>query len=299
MTYSIVARDAETGQLGVAIQTCYFAVGAIAPWARAGVGAVATQAHAEPAYGPRCLDLLAAGRRAEEALAEVRRADEQRELRQVGVVDAAGATGTFTGSKCVDYAGHHVGDGYSVQANMMASDRVWPAMAETYEATRGPFATRLLAALGAGEAAGGDARGRMSAAMIIVEPESQAWPWEGRLVDIRVDHADAPLEDLGHLLRTATAYHRSDVGEVALFRGEIDVALAEAAAALAELPDDGNLRLLRIGALLLGGRTDEGVAEVRDLVRARPDWAIVLRSFADKDLFPLPSVPELDELLGR
>src|SRR4051812_1687797 len=169
MTYSIVARDPDTGELGVAVQTCMLAVGAIVPWARAGVGAVATQAFAEAAYGPRCVDALAGGANALDALAAAQAEDTNAVLRQVGVVGADGSAAAVTGDLCVDHAGHIVGDGFTVQANMMTSTDVWPAMADAFVTTRDSLARRLVAALAAGDAAGGDARGRMSAAVLVVE----------------------------------------------------------------------------------------------------------------------------------
>jgi len=176
VTYSIVARDSASGQLGVAVQTAMFAVGSVVPWARAGVGAVATQAITEISYGPRGLDAMASGADAATALAGAMAADPMTALRQVAMVDADGRTAVTTGDLCIDDAGHQQGDGYSVQANMMASPTVWPAMAEAYEATTGALASRLLAALDAGEAAGGDARGRMAAALIVVEADRAADP---------------------------------------------------------------------------------------------------------------------------
>src|SRR5262245_10035099 len=167
MTYSIVARDEVSGELGVAVQTCMFAVGSAVPWARAGVGAVATQAIGEAAYGPRCLEGLATGATAAEALAAARDIDPLAVMRQVGVVGVDGTAAAATGELCIDHAGHVVGDGFAVQANMMSTPEVWPAMAAAFRGSSGPLAHRLLAALVAGEAAGGDARGRMSAALLV------------------------------------------------------------------------------------------------------------------------------------
>jgi len=161
MTYSIVARDATTGELGIAVQTCFFGVGSIVPWARPGVGAVATQAMAEKAYGPRCLDALAGGADAGEALAQAQGVDPMALVRQVAVIGASGAPAVATGQMCFDHAGEAVGDSYSAQANMVASSEVWGAMAQGYEQASGPLARRLLAALDAGAGAGGVARGRM------------------------------------------------------------------------------------------------------------------------------------------
>ena len=207
MTYSIVARDPATGQFGIAVQTGTFGVGRLVPWAIAGVGAVASQAMADPAYGPRCLDAMAAGATAADVLTAARALDPGSAVRQVGVVDAAGGADAFTGEKTIDHAGHRVGDGWTIQANMMANPDVWPAMADAYESASGPFGDRLLATLRAGEAAGGDGRGPMSAAMLIVDGTRQDEPWQGRLIDLRVDHnADDPIEELDRLYRAALAY---------------------------------------------------------------------------------------------
>jgi len=298
MTYSIVARDPDSGQFGVAVQTCWFSVGAIVPWAIAGVGAVATQAMVEVAYGPKCLDKLVAGVDAGRTLDEVRADDEGSALRQVAVVDGAGGVSAFTGASCIDHAGHHVGDGYSVQANMMASPGVWPAMAEAYESGVGSFPERLLGVLRAGERAGGDARGRMSAAMLIVKGERQTHPWEGKVVDVRVDHDGAPLDELGRLLVVADAFERIDRSEEALFGGDPAGALREVETALGRLPGDENARFLRAGALISAGRSDDGVDELRSLIAARPSWSIVIRSFVSKELLPIPDGVDIDELTG-
>jgi uncharacterized Ntn-hydrolase superfamily protein len=297
MTYSIVARDPSTGQLGVAAQSCYFALGAVLPWARAGVGAVATQSMVDPGYGPRCLDLLAGGAVAAGALAQVREADEGREVRQVGVVDASGAVASFTGRMCIDHVGHTEGDGWSAQANMMAGPGVCEAMGDAFTSTSGSLALRLVAALVAAEGAGGDARGQMSAALIVVEGERHAHPWQGVLTDVRVDHHPDPLGELARLARVAEAYHLCDEAEDALVAGDAAAALAGSAAGLALLPGEGNLLLSYIGALIGVGRTEEAAAEVQKLVASRPPWEGVLRALIERGLVPLPDGVTLDLLL--
>jgi uncharacterized Ntn-hydrolase superfamily protein len=214
----------------------------------------------------------------------------------VAVIDGAGGVSAFTGELCIDYAGHHVGPQYSVQANMMASADVWPAMAEAYETGTGSFPERLLGVLRAGERAGGDARGRMSAAMLVVKGEQQDHPWEGRVVDVRVDHHDQPLDELGRLLEVADAFERIDKSEEALFGGDPAGALREVEIALGRLPGDENARFLRAGALIFSGQPDAGLEELRSLIAGRPSWAVVIRSFADKDLLPLPDGVDLDAL---
>jgi uncharacterized Ntn-hydrolase superfamily protein len=297
MTFSIVARDEATGEMGVAVATCMFAVGSIAPWARAGVGAVATQSIADPAYGPRCLDLMAAGASAPEALVGVRAGDAGALLRQVGVVDTAGRVSSFTGALCIDHAGHHEGSGYAVQANMMASDRVWPAMADAYEAGSGRLPERLLAALRAGQRAGGDARGQMSAALLIVDREPQPDPWAGVTIDIRVDRAAAPLEELARLLDAAIAYRGYQDAVDALMGGRPDESIELLEAPMQRLPGEGNFVFVLSGALAAAGRTDGAIEEMRRLLAGNPAWAVLARSFAAKGLLRLPEGADLDELM--
>jgi uncharacterized Ntn-hydrolase superfamily protein len=175
-TYSIVARDAETGEMGVAVQSHWFSVGSIVTWAEAGVGAIATQSFVDPAYGPRGLELMKSGLSADQALKALLLVDGGRDVRQVAFIDSSGQVAAHTGAKCIESAGHHVGDGYSVQANMMLNDEVVPAMAKAYESARGDLANRLMAALTAAQSVGGDIRGRQSAAMLIVKAESHRPP---------------------------------------------------------------------------------------------------------------------------
>jgi len=298
VTYSIVARDAATGELGVAAQSCYFALGAVLPWARAGVGAVATQSMVDPAYGPRCLDLLAAGVDPAGALEQVRQADRGRDVRQVGLVGAEGAVASFTGSSCIDVVGHAEGDGYSAQANMMAGPGVCEAMAAAFEATSGALAPRLVAALVAAESRGGDARGQMSAALIVVEGGRRPLPWEGVVVNVRVDHHPDPLTELARLVSVAQAYRLCDAAEEAIVRGDMEGALARSTAGLALLPGEGNLLLSHIAALAATGRVAEAGAEARHLVAERPAWAGVLQSLVARQLLPLPDGVTVDELLA-
>ena len=192
MTYSIVARDSETGELGVAVQTHQPSVGALCPFAEAGIGAVATQSIVEPRYGPRGLDAMRAGETPTDALARLTAADDDRALRQVAFVDAQGRVVAHTGDRCIAHAGHVTGDGFSCQANMMRDPGVPDAMAAAFTASSGPLAQRLLAALDAAQVAGGDIRGMQSAALIVVA--------EGRRLDRRVDDHPTPLVELRRLV---------------------------------------------------------------------------------------------------
>jgi uncharacterized Ntn-hydrolase superfamily protein len=208
VTYSFVARDPETGQLGVAVQTRAFGVGRAVPWAEAGVAAIATQSFTDMAYGVLGLELLRAGKAPADALAGLVAADPDRDFRQVGFVDAEGRSAAHTGAACIAEAGHVTGDGWTAQANMMRSAAVWPAMAEAYAAASGTLAQRLLAALDAAEDAGGDFRGRQAAAILVVEGERGDRPWEQRVSDVRVDDHAEPVAELHRLLAKEEAYQR-------------------------------------------------------------------------------------------
>jgi uncharacterized Ntn-hydrolase superfamily protein len=299
MTYSIVARDPDTGALGVAVQTCMFAVGAIVPWARAGVGAVATQAFTERLYGPRCLAAMADGKTAEEALAAARELDPGAAIRQVGVVDAHGTVSNFTGESCIDFAGGRTGDGYAVQANMMASADVWPAMASAFEASSAAFPQRLLTALVAGENAGGDGRGAMSAALLVVDSLRREDPTDGVVVDVRVDEHERPLDELGRLLTVSDAFGHYFRAVDAIGAGDLDALRREIGAAHDLLPQEENILFVRAGALFFDGKIDEGRAAIRELVARRPSWATILQSFADKGMFATPPGVDIDELMAR
>jgi uncharacterized Ntn-hydrolase superfamily protein len=272
-TYSIVARDPETGQFGVAVQSHWFSVGARVPWARPGVGAVATQATADVSYGPRALDLLAAGAGANEALARLVAEDPGAATRQVAVVDAQGEVAVHTGATCVAFAGHVTGEACSCQGNLLASARVWPAMLDAFRESTPPLAERLLAALDAGELAGGDARGRQSAAMLVVGPSGE--PWEER-ISLRVEDHPAPLVELRRLLELHSAYSLADIadGLVAEGRQAEAAQLYERASAL--VPDSHELGFWAGLGLAQAGQMDLGLARVRQAIELHPGWREIL-----------------------
>lgn len=200
MTFSIVARDPANGDLGVAVASKFLAVGSVVPWARAGAGAVATQALANISYGPRGLELLAAGAPAEQALAALLADDNQREHRQVGLVDARGGAAAHTGTACMDWAGHVVGAGFTVQGNILTGPQVVESIAAAFRAATGELAERLLAALYAGDRAGGDARGRQSAALYVARAGGSYGGLLDRYIDLRVDDHLDPVPELARLL---------------------------------------------------------------------------------------------------
>jgi uncharacterized Ntn-hydrolase superfamily protein len=240
-TYSIVALDQETGQLGVAVQSHWFSVGTVVPWAKAGVGAVATQSIAEPSYGPKGLALMEQGIPAAEALQSLLAKDPGENARQVAMVDARGNVGVHTGSRCISYASHRTGKSYSVQANIMAKPTVPAAMVKAFESTTGDLAERMLAALDAAEAEGGDLRGRQSAAMLVVSGEPTGDPWKDRIVDLDVaDHKD-PLGELRRLLRISRAYRHAQKGDEYMEQNEMKMALQEYSAAAKFYPENPEL----------------------------------------------------------
>ncbi len=236
-TYSIVARDPTTGEMGVAVQSHWFSVGSIVPWAEAGVGAVATQSFVEPSYGPLGLELMRSGRSAAAALQALAGTDAGADVRQVAMVDAAGEVAAHTGTRCVQAAGHHVGEGYTTQANMMERATVWGAMARAYEAADGDLAERLLQALEAAQEDGGDIRGKQSAALVVVAAEASGRPWVDRHFDLRVeDHAE-PVSELRRLVRLQRAYRKLNDGDAHVTDGDLDAAMVAYGEAMELVPD--------------------------------------------------------------
>jgi uncharacterized Ntn-hydrolase superfamily protein len=226
-TYSIVARDPDTGELGAAVQSHWFAVGANVIHAEAEVGAVATQAFVDPGYGPRGLDLMRVGRAAPDALAQLLAADELREIRQVAMIDAQGRAAAHTGNRTLPEASHIVGAQFTVEANMMLNATVPKAMAHAFQATSGDLAHRMLAALDAAEAEGGDVRGRQSAALIMVRGKSSGRPWFDKLFDVRVDDYPEPLPELRRLVDVQRAYTAKDGADAAFARGDLETGIRE------------------------------------------------------------------------
>lgn len=291
-TYSIVARDAETGQMGVAVQTHWFAVGTRVTWAEAGVGAIATQSFTNPAFGPDGLEMLRRGKSAQETLDALIAGDSGRDVRQLGIVDSKGRVAAWTGERCIPAAGDLQGDGFSVQANLMENDTVWPAMAKAFRAAEGPLAERMLAALQAAQAEGGDIRGRQSAALLVVAAEPSGEIWEDRVVDLRVDDAERPLEELDRLLRLHRAYEHMNAGDVAIEHDDFEAADREYGAAEAMFPDNLEMKYWhavslantgRVGeALPLFAKVFEGDERWRELTRRLP--AVGLLDVSDEDL---------------
>lgn len=273
MTYSILGRDDQTGELGVAVQSHWFSVGAIVPWGAPGVGIVATQANAEVSYGPRALERLAAGLTPRETLDQLLAEDPQSSTRQVAVMDARGRAAVHTGSECIPFAGHVIADGACAQANIMASGAVWPAMLEAFHSSSGALADRLLAALDAAEREGGDLRGRQSAALLVVGPRGPRFEAQASL---RVDDHPEPLRELRRLLDLHVAYRLAGRADELVGEGEHEQAahLFHQASQLA--PDNHELRFWAGLGAAQSGDLELALAEVRAAIQAHPPWRELL-----------------------
>jgi uncharacterized Ntn-hydrolase superfamily protein len=270
MTYSIVGRDPGTGELGVAVQSRAFNTGAAVPWGAPGVGVVATQSYTERAYGPLGLELLRAGKTPEQALAALVAADDEPEYRQVAILDGEGRVAVHVGEACIPAAGFASGDGFSAQANMVASERVWESMAEAFESSVGPLGDRLLSALDAAEEAGGDWRGRQAGGILVVAAKGK--PWESE-VDLRVDDSPDPLGELRRLLRLRQAYKAMREPP-----GPSDDDL--------EVLHELDRRLAQVFGLTATGQLAEARELLAPLLDAEPRWADFVRTLGDRELLP-------------
>lgn len=268
------------------MQSHFFGVGSVVSWAEAGVGAVATQSVVEPAFGPAGLELMREGKSAPETLQELLAGDAHPDARQVALVDRAGRVAVHTGTGCIAHAGHVVGQQVSTQANMMARDTVPDAMARAYASAHGPLSERLLAALDAAEAEGGDLRGRQSAALLVVAPRASGKPQEDVLVNLRVEDHPEPLHELRRLHGLRHAYARADAGDQLAAAGDSAGALREYLAAHEEQPDNVELAFWCGVALAAEGREGEGAAILRDVFAGHPAWVELLRRLPAAGLFP-------------
>ena len=276
-TYSIVARDPASGELGVAVQSHWFSVGSVVSWAEAGVGAVATQSFVDPSYGPLGLDLMRAGRSAPEALAALIAGDAGRDVRQVGMVDAQGRAATHTGRLCIPAAGGQEGTHYVVQANLMDRPTVWPAMARAYEGASGDLAERMLAALDAAEAEGGDIRGRQSAALLIVKGKSTGRPWADRVFDLRVEDHPEPLRELRRLVRVQRAYNHMTAGDDCVSVKDWGCAEREYGTARGLAPENAEMAFWTAVALATNGRLEPARPLFAQAFRADERWRALAR----------------------
>lgn len=285
-TFSIVARDPATGELGVAVQSHWFSVGSVVPWAEAGVGAVATQSFVDPSYGKLGLDLMRAGRSAPDALKALLAGDAGRDVRQVAMIDAQGRVDSWTGKNDIQAAGHTTGKDFSVQANLMVNERVWPAMAHAFETTKGDLAERMLAALDAAQNEGGDIRGRQSAALIVVTGKPTGRVWQDRVFDLRVDDSPEPLKDLRRLVTLQRAYNHMNAGDLAVEKKDNEGALREYSAAEKLVPDNAEMTYWHAVALVNMNRVEDALPLFRRVFAMDSNWAVLTPRLVKPGLLP-------------
>lgn len=274
-TYSIVARDPETGEMGVAVQSHWFSVGSIVAWGEAGVGVVATQSFVNPSFGPRGLELMKSGMSAEEALDLLIASDEGREFRQLALLDVKGNVKAFTGNKCIEGAGHIVGKNYSVQANLMLNDLVPNAMADAFENTKGPLAERMVAAMEAAQNVGGDIRGQQSASILVVRGNSTGNLWEDRMIDLRVEDNSQPVNEIKRLLKVYRAYEHMNNGDVAVEKNDMELAMKEYSAAMKMFPENLEMKYWTAITLVNVGELDKALPMFKEIFSKDENWKIL------------------------
>lgn len=277
-TFSIVARDPDTGEMAVGVQSHWYSVGTIVSWAESGVGVVATQSFVNPAYGPDGLELMKSGKSAPAALKKLIQEDAGKEYRQVAMLDRTGNVDVFTGSLCIQYAGHRTGKNYAVQANMMLNGEIVPAIASSFEKnTDLPLAERIILALKAGQATGGDIRGMQSAVLLVVNGSVPEHPWMDKKIDLRVDDAEDPLEELDRLLKVHRAYEHMNRGDLAIEKGDMKTALSEYEAAELMFPDNLEMRYWKAVGLANNGMIEKALSIFGEIFGKDENWRELTR----------------------
>ncbi len=289
-TYSIAAYDEKTGELGVAVQSHWFSVGSVVPWAKAGVGAVATQSFVKVDYGPEGLKLMEAGLSAQDALDRLVEADSGRAVRQVGMVDGSGNSAVYTGDNCIEFAGHKKGKHYTVQANIMASPTVWPLMAMTFETTEGDLADRMMKTLEIAQSEGGDLRGKQSASILIVSGNPTGVSWKDVVMDLRVEDHPEPLKQLKRLVRIHRAYKHANVGDLYMETGDIEKALIEYDLSVGFYPENPELKYWTAVALVGKGRLEKALPIFKEVFSRAPQLKTLTPRVVSSGLIPKDSV---------
>ena len=296
-TFSIVARDAVTGEMAVGVQSHWFSVGTAVPWAEAGVGVIATQAFVNKSYGPMGLSLMKSGKTATETLKELLAKDEGREVRQVAMLDVNGNVNAYTGKNCIDYASNITGKNFSVQSNMMLNNKVCPAMAKAFEASEGkPLAERVLVALKAAQAVGGDIRGKQSAAILVVAGKASAKPWNDKLIDLRVDDNKLPLVELDRLLSLYRAYEHMDKGDLATEKNDMKLAMEEYGAAMKMFPKNLEMQYWTAITLANNKKVKEATVLLQKIYLQDGNWRELTKRLPKVNLLTVTAA-ELKELI--
>ena len=271
-TYSIVARDTVTGEMGVAVQSHWFSVGSLVTWGKAGVGVVATQSFINPSFGPRGLNLLENGLTPTLAVEALLELDEGRDVRQLAILDAHGNVEAFTGKNCIYAAGHIVGNNFSVQANLMEKNTVWTAMAEAYKNSKGSLAERMLVAMEAAQSEGGDIRGKQSAAILVVKGKSTGKSWEDKVVDLRVEDHENPLKEMRRLLTIHSAYEFMNKGDLAVEQNNFKLAKELYKNAQKINPDNLEMKYWYAVTLANNGELTEAKVIFKEIFKQNSNW---------------------------
>lgn len=275
-TFSIVARDSVTGEMGIAVQSHWFSVGSIVGWGEAGVGVIATQSFVNPAYGPDGLKLLKEGKSPEEVVKILTEADSGREVRQLAVLDTKGRASSFTGKKCIQPAGNIAEKNFSVQANLMLNDKVWPAMNKAFKETKAPLAERMIAALEAGQAAGGDIRGKQSASILIVKATPTGKIWEDREIDLRVEDNPEPIPELKRLLKLYRAYEHMNAGDLFTEKNDMTNAMKEYGAAEIICPENVEMKFWHAVTMVNKGKLTDALPVFKEVFAKDKNWLLLI-----------------------
>ena len=296
-TYSIVAKDANTGEMAVGVQSHWFSVGTLVSWGKSGVGVVATQSFVNPSYGPKGIELMENGVSAEEALKNLTDKDEGRDFRQAAMLDVNGSVNAFTGEKCIESAGHFVGENFSVQANMMLNDEVIPAMKKAFQDNSNlPLAERIIKVFEAAESVGGDIRGKQSAALIVVGAEKTSNVWEDKKIDLRVDDSSNPIKEIKRLLKVHRAYDHMNKGDLAIEENDMDKALSEYGKAQVLFPENHEMSFWKAIALLNNGKKEAARPILKKVFKENPNWKKLIYRLPKSGLI-LMEFKELDSYL--
>ena len=297
-TFSIVARDSVTGEIAVGVQSHWFNVGISVPWLEAGVGAVATQSFIDKSYGLKALALLKQGFTAKDALDSLLRADPGRDVRQVAIIDSKGNVAAHTGKGCIQYASHITGNNFSVQSNMMLGDQVCQGMASAFLKSAGkPLAERILAALDGAQHAGGDIRGRQSAALVVVPAQSTGKPWNDRTIDVRVDDNPNPLIELRRLYRVQIAYEHMNNGDLATEKNDMQKAMFEYGEAMKMFPENLEMQYWTGITLANNKQVDKAIAILKKVFAKDKNWKELTRRLPSVNLLTV-SKTDLNRILA-
>jgi len=280
-TYSIVARDTVTGEMGVAVQSHWFSVGSLVTWGEAGVGVVATQSFVNPAFGPQGLALLKNGLTPEQAVQILTTNDDGRDVRQLAILDGKNTPANYTGAKCIPAAGGIVGKDFAVQANLMLNNKVWPAMAKAFTEAKGSLAERMFAALEAAQSVGGDIRGKQSAALLVVKGKSTGKVWQDRLIDLRVEDSLEPIAELKRILKVHRAYDHMNAGDLAVEHGDMELAMKEYSTAEQMFPDNLEMKFWHAVTLTNIGQLENALPIFKEVFSKDKNWAILTPRLID------------------